>query len=521
MRTALKLKFSFFWLAFFLISFYAHADKIDSLISVLEKTEEITDKVHILNQLSEEYKYKDIYVSYQYARQALDLSLKKNILKEIPVAYNRIGYYYSVIGKSDSAIFCFNEALKLYIKANNKRGIANTYNFLGIAYKMINPAQSIAYYQKAFAIQQELKLYNEAASSLSNIGVVFLLNEKYDTALIYLFEAIHYDSLSSDSLNIAHSLNAIGNVYYQKGIYSKSLEYYLEALQIFERNKWDDAISKMLNNIAGIYENLKDYNKALDYYKQSVELKKKLNNKTGMANTNCQIAYIYYIQGKTKDALELIEDCIKIYNDTDDNEGLMIAYIMQGKLFLNLRKIDESETIIRKALQLATIAKSQQSMAECFQYLGRIYNYQKKNSEAIRYYKQGIAIAQVTGIPDLERGLYKDLASAYSENKQFKLANLALTKYIELNDSITNMENRRILLDLQTRYETSKKEHELEMAKKDKIIQGLIINQQKVEIKKQKGFSNALIVYALLTMVILYLIFNNGVRQLKVKSRKV
>ena len=72
--------------------------------------------------------------------------------------------------------------------------------------------------------------------------------------------------------------------------------------------------------------------------------------------------------------------------------------------------------------------------------------------------------------------------------------------YHKTEKEIFNEKSDKNLSELQTKYETDKKEKEIEVLKKDKDIQDLKLKQQKV-------IRNASIVIALLTVVILIMLF--------------
>jgi hypothetical protein len=113
---------------------------------------------------------------------------------------------------------------------------------------------------------------------------------------------------------------------------------------------------------------------------------------------------------------------------------------------------------------------------------------------------------------ELEKDIQKNIADAYIVHKDYEKAIPHLMEYIKLNDSLLKTENRKIVYDAGAKYETEKKEMELQMANKDKQLKD-------AEIERQKFIRNAIILGAILLMIILLMIFNNAIQQLINKSK--
>ena len=86
-----------------------------------------------------------------------------------------------------------------------------------------------------------------------------------------------------------------------------------------------------------------------------------------------------------------------------------------------------------------------------------------------------------------------------------------MQQYITLKDSLFNIEQQKLVLDLETLYEMENKELELQIAKQDKAL-------QEAETRKQKIYRNALIIGGILVMIILLLVFNNAIQKILIKK---
>ncbi len=79
-------------------------------------------------------------------------------------------------------------------------------------------------------------------------------------------------------------------------------------------------------------------------------------------------------------------------------------------------------------------------------------------------------------------GAYKNLAKVQSKLGNYKNAYLEHVIYHELRDSLFSQERQKQLSELETKYETDKKERQIELLNKDKALQDATVKRQKLVI---------------------------------------
>src|ERR1035437_5329168 len=123
---------------------WSQQSKIDSLLSLIKKDKEDTNKVNHLNNLA-------------------------------------FSFYFA---NPDSTILFSLQAAELAEKINFKRGIANAYGNCGTGNSIKdNYAKALEYYFKALKIDEERKDMNGIATRLGNIGLVYRNQSDYPKAL--------------------------------------------------------------------------------------------------------------------------------------------------------------------------------------------------------------------------------------------------------------------------------------------------------------------------------------------------
>src|SRR5882724_7181583 len=98
---------------FFFSAVRSQNRKVDSLVLLLKTQKEDTNRINTLIQLSRTVRKTDPARALNYIAEGLTLSEKLGVKKGI-IKFSTIkGNIYSVTGKNDSALLCYNFALKL------------------------------------------------------------------------------------------------------------------------------------------------------------------------------------------------------------------------------------------------------------------------------------------------------------------------------------------------------------------------------------------------------------------------
>jgi hypothetical protein len=102
-----------------------------------------------------------------------------------------------------------------------------------------------------------------------------------------------------------------------------------------------------------------------------------------------------------------------------------------------------------------------------------VYIAQKKFPEALPHLDSALAIGLQMNSKSLALGVYKSKIMLYEAQGNFKEALQIERLHRQLSDSIFNKEKSKQIAEAQTKYETDKKEHTIELLQKDKKINNL------------------------------------------------
>ncbi|MBI4930328.1 MAG: tetratricopeptide repeat protein [Bacteroidetes bacterium] len=287
---------------------FAQQNKIDSLLTLLKKDKEDTNKVNHLNNLSREYRYINAFDS--------SLALANSALKLANV----------ILTLNDK------NGMNQTVKQTAQKGIAIAYNNIGLVYDYHGDyPNALDYYIKGLKVAEVLENKNIMAAILGNIGNVYDAQDDYTKALDYYLKALKIAEELGDKKRIAIQLGNIGNAYKEpakaasgiKGasdsLYKKSLDYYFRALKIDEELGNKNGIARHLGNIGLTYDYQGNYPKALDYCFKALKITEELGNKNDIAAWLGNIGAIYTRTGNYKEAEFYLKRAISL----DDSIGSM------------------------------------------------------------------------------------------------------------------------------------------------------------------------------------------------------
>lgn len=292
----------------------------------------------------------------------------------------------------------------------------NFYNdFLKRDLALKNIELSIDYYKKANNLKQ-------VALSTMNKGNLSLWQGDYTAALKIYFDALKITEKNKFLLQTALLYKNIGVVFSNQEKDKEALKYANKALQIFESLKDDEQIALILINIGNCYFNQYDANNALKYYIKAADISRKINNYDNLSFVYNNIGSVYIEDKKdTLKGIEYLKKSIGIRKKSNDLNGLIFSYNNIANVYIGLKKYDLAEDYLLLAKKMANVSKNKFELAESYKLLSFLNESKKDYKQALHFQK-----------------LYKTQ-----------------------KDSLINEKNNKDVLELETKYQTEKKEKQI------------------------------------------------------------
>lgn len=275
---------------------------------------------------------------------------------DIARAWYSLGKFYEInedLPKSNEA---FQTALYFANSINSAKAILSISNYLASNYSIVGRSDSALYYYK---IALDASILNGDSLSRSivliNIGSEYATIGKYVEAANHSISAIQIMEQLENSSNLAYYYQKVGEVYKIAGESSKWEDYILKAYQLIDNNDGASisAVAAIYNDLGGIAESYAKYDKALQFYDTLIKLGKNNDypNAIGVALSNS--ATIYKLQGEIDKALNAALQAREYKNDEgyqNISENNLLA-----ELFLEKKNTKEATKYAIAALSSKSI----------------------------------------------------------------------------------------------------------------------------------------------------------------------
>ncbi|MBA3970819.1 MAG: tetratricopeptide repeat protein [Bacteroidetes bacterium] len=332
-------------------------------------------------------------------------------------------------------------AYALALELNATSHVADCLMDIGIVHDyMGNSDSTIYFYKKAMEIYQKAGDKNGVSAICLNIAATYRTTGNFSEALRYLFEGMKISEALGNKERIADSKSTIGNVYRQKHNYSLALKYLSESLQLYSEIVDKRGEGNAHNNIGIVYSEMKDHRSALDHYFKSLKIREELGLQLPLAINYSSIGCEYYEMSDQKNAIEYHTKALEINRKLNNRKGI--------------------------AVDLTNIAA--------------VNAKQNKNREAIEKLKMAQVIAEDIRFRDLLKEIYLTSAENYATLNDHRSAYEFYIKYSNIKDSMINEQENSIIAEMNTKYQTEKKDSEIKLLNKDNEVQNAELKRKSI-----------------------------------------
>jgi len=389
-------------------------------------------------------------------------SLKADALFQLGNGYYRINDY-------SKALECHEEALHIYEKIPDKRGIARSAHRLGILRFDTGEFQKSAeYYLRAIELRKELH----------------------------------------DSLGAAYSLANLANAYTQMGNFQDAISSYKEAGDVFRENQHQRGMANTLLGMAAIYETLKEYSTALEALQEYLNIYLELQSTRDVANAYNNIGILHnnmladtlrkkygndfqdsiYLNKirvdipAAREALKYHTLALEKRRELNDAREIGASLLNLGSTYFTLNDFVKAREIYQEWLSLSEVIANDDQTSSINQALGKIYKAEGEIEKAIESFYTALQYARKISKRVYLRDITEELAELYERLGNYRRAYEYHRMFSAYKDSLLTDESRRLIHEMQVKYETDAKEKENQLLRKDQLISEAKLKQQKATI---------------------------------------
>ena len=393
-------------------------------------------------------------LSAQYTERQADSALKYSLiskrlaenLKHQKLHVEALEY----LGRAQVGKGLYMEALVTFKKQENLATDyaqkAQTIRNQGNVYiELSKQKEAIDAYLRSLDIAYLSKHQLTIAITLSNIAYVYRQQGDYERAISYLIKASKIADEINNSPLLAGIYIQLALIQYNRKIYPDAIKYATNANSIYSKLNNIQGQATSLTILGGAYSEQNNLNKAKEYIQNAYELNVKLGDKRQIYSSTNNLAAINLELNNYSESLRLANIAVGGLRQLNILINLIGAYTNRGKIFIALKNFEKAEKDIDSALFLCRNNK---------------YKLQEKNA------MEALALLR---------------AAQGNHSEAFN----TMVKSTKLNDSLLNETNSKQINELRTKYETEKKQAQIDLLNETTKLQELNIYNKNLALEKQ------------------------------------
>jgi two-component system, NarL family, sensor histidine kinase UhpB len=258
----------------------------------------------------------------------------------------------------------------------------------------------------------------------------------------------------------------------------KQTECFLRALEIGETIKDKSTIAMVNSNLSILYSDLNQHEKAIAAAKKAIALREELNDYWGLTYSYCNLSQIY-LKSNLAEAEKYATLCNKAAEKVNDDGRISHAIGTSG-LVKNRQGIKDAN--LNTSLKIIAILekKNKPSVSLARQYLGIGIGMSEARLDsltALNYLNKGTEMAIALGHKISIRDGYVNKTIFFKIRSDYYNAYENLKKYHLYKDSVINEKTQTNIAEIQTKYDTEKKDNEITRLNDEQKINALQIER--------------------------------------------
>ncbi len=379
---------------------------------------------------------------------------------------------------------------------------------IGEQYERFAPETSKQYYQQSLQLSQKIGYTTGEIKYASYYTAVLSMQGKFDSSLILNKKSLELAKQLKDELIIAKTTFNTANSFHMISKDDSALYYYMQALPILDKLGNKRLLGIAYSNIQNIYTDLTQYQKAIEYGRKGLEIfNREVNDPLNESYclSNLGIVYNYLKKYDTAEiyfnrALQISQSIGDKYTESAVLLNLADIHYRHGRLEASKKNYDKAYVIAKEMDLTETQTIALKGMA--------MYSLENKNYRSARQFADSALLIAVKNDNRKQKlKLYNLLADISYASQDLKAAHEFEDREDALNDSINADNLQEISTEFETKYETEKKESQIQL--------------QKAQLRQQSALNYFLIAGSIALLIISLLGYRNYKHRQKLQQVKI
>lgn len=376
---------------------------------------------------------------------------------------------------------------------------------LGQQYETNHPDSALLLYEQALKLSQQLNYTRGIISYYTNATYVYNVLGRYDTSLILNLRSVEIARAFGDPERLGACLGNTAASYMSLKEYEQAIEYFIQTTAIYEKLGDQNKLSTLYSNLAIVYRETGNYEKALEFGERSLTLARQVNNIFSITSSLINLSVALSSTGQTDKSIALLEEARVLAKKSNNDYSILIIALNLNDAYNRAGKFDKTKSYCEEALALAKKLDDRESLAIALRGMGMYYFNSGVADKAEEFAKQSLEQALRYGFKEDIGKAYSLLAEVSILKKEFRQNIIYSFKSDSMRNVLLNESIARNIQELEAKYQSAKKEQQINDLKQEAEIKDLSI--------KQNRLLNLILIGSLLAILVIGLLARRTYQQ--------
>lgn len=325
--------------------------------------------------------------------------------------YGDIGWEMKDLDAEKALVF-IDKGIAIATKLNSQKYIAQGYNDKGAVQFLLGKKDAaLQSYNQSLKIREALNDKNGLASLYNKIGILHNTSGKYDLAIEMQLKCIKYYEEIKDTLKQVSTNNNLAELYNKLGKIDESLTYSNHNLKLLTNKKESPLVGATYLIMANTYLLNSNYVLAEKYYNIALPILKKFEVNNELASGLNNFGSLYEKQNNQEAAYQKYEEAYNLAKSKNNIRGAAVYLTNMGIVEVNQNKLTEAEEHLTAAKLLTDSSNQMAQLINVYKGMAKLYVKKKDEQKAIYY---------INAMDSLRSDLFSDNMTAQFAEMQTK-----------------------------------------------------------------------------------------------------
>ncbi|QJD77330.1 sensor histidine kinase [Spirosoma rhododendri] len=290
----------------------------------------------------------------------------------------------------------------------------------------------------------------------------FVDRGQFDAADSVLQYALRLATKNGKPAVLGNVYRSMGYLAKQRSEFPKALDYFQRAIALHRQAGNHGQVSNLLVMIGHVYERVNDDTNRGNYYRAGLAEAQQYKLVGAEADALSNMANYYDNARHRSQSLAYSEKALRLYKQINEDWGYHVLLLNRAITLKNAGRLAESESALRVCLAWAKKANEQAVEGAVYANLPNTLLLLNRPAEAATYARLALALAPKSGEAlTMQKEAYDVLTRIAEYEGNYKQALAYHRQYITFSDSLLTLEKSRQLIEVETRYQTAKKQAQI------------------------------------------------------------